>query len=294
MALAYTLALKGVGREMVLVGSNQGKARGEAMDLSHAHAFLRVPLEVRAGELTDVADSDVVAICASVPMEPGASDRNSLALGNAALMRELLPTVAEVAPQAKLIMVSNPVDVMTWQALRLTGFAREQVMGVGTLVDSARFRDALSRRLGIHPDDLRSYVLGEHGETQFPAISLSQAGGESMEDTAEWRAFAQTVGAGIEVFRLKGHTCYAVASAAAATIESILLDEKRTLPLSIEIENLYGVEGGVCLSVPVVVGAGGVERVMRPALDEAERKAFQNCAAAVRRVIESCEAIEAG
>ena len=109
-----------------------------------------------------------------------------------------------------------------------------------------------------------------------------------MADSEERRAlFASTVNAGIEVFQLKGHTCYAVAAAAAATVESILQDQKRTLPLSIEIEDLYGVSGGVCLSVPVVVGKAGVERVMRPELNEEEREAFQKCARTVRGVIES-------
>jgi L-lactate dehydrogenase len=292
MALAYTLALKGVVRELVLVGSNRDRARGEAMDLNHAHAFLRVPLEVRAGGLEDVHDSEVVAICASVSMKPGLFNRNDLAAGNAALMRTLLPTIAKVAPVAKIVMLSNPVDVMTWQALKLTGFPAKRVVGIGTLVDSARFRDALSNELAIHPDDLRSYVLGEHGDTQFPAMSLAQAGGEPIADTQRRRElFARTVGSGLEVFKLKGHTCYAVAAAAAATIESILLDEKRTLPLSIEINEMYGVSG-VCLSLPVVVGAGGVEQVLHPPLDESEQEAFQRSAVAVRKVIEWSGALE--
>jgi L-lactate dehydrogenase len=292
MALAYTLALRGVARELVLVGSNWDRARGEAMDLSHAHAFLRAPLDVRAGHLDEVADSDVVVISASVPMRTDLKDRNALAAGNVALMKTLLPSIAKVAPQTKMIVLSNPVDVLTWQALRLTGFPAERVMGIGTLVDSARFREALSRELAIHPDDIRSYVLGEHGNTQFPAMSLAQAGGDPIKDTRDRRAlFASTVGAGLEVFRLKGHTCYAVALAAATTIEAILIDEKRTLPLSIAIDDLYGVSG-VCLSLPVVVGGGGVEQVLHPPLNEREQWAFQQCAVAVREVIEKSGALQ--
>src|SRR5690606_5701346 len=139
------------------------------------------------------------------------TDRNSLAKGNASLMREILPRVAEVAPACKLVIVSNPVDPLTWLALELTGFPRERVMGTGTLVDSIRFRELLSEMLQIHPDDLRAYILGEHGEHQFPAMSVAQAGGERIDDTPERRALCERAkGFGIEVFRKKGNTCYAI------------------------------------------------------------------------------------
>lgn len=287
MTLAYTLALKGLVRELVLVGSNREKARGEAMDLNHSQSFLRVPIEVTAGGPDEVAGSQVIAIAASVPMPEGLLDRNELVAGNAELMRELIPQLVEAAPNAIMVMLSNPVDAMTWQALQLSGLPAERVMGIGTLVDSARFRQALSKELSIHADDLRSYVLGEHGSTQFPVMSLAQAGGEPLVDTPARRAlFAGTVKAGVEVFKCKGHTCYAVAAAAAACIESILLDEKRTMPLSIRLEDLFGVSG-VCLSVPVVVGKSGVERVLCPPLDEEELAAFRTSAEAVRAVIEA-------
>lgn len=292
MTLAYTLAIRGVARELILVGRDRERARGEAIDLGQVQAFLRGSLEVRAGTLDDVAGADAVAVCASVPMTPGLTDRNALAEGNGALMRELLPRIAVVAPEALLVMLSNPVDVLTWQALRLTGMPPERVVGMGTLVDSARFREALSLELGIHPDDLRSYVLGEHGDTQFPVMSSAQAGGEPIEDTAERRAlFRSTVASGVEVFRLKGHTCYAVAMATASMLEAALYDEKRTMPLSIEINGHYGVSG-VCLSVPVVVGRGGVERVLRPRLNPGETEAFRRCAEAVRAVMERAGVVE--
>ena len=286
MALAYTLAMRGTVSELLLVGRNADRARGEAIDLQHAHAFLDTPLHVRAGRVDEVTGSEVVVISASVPMAPGLADRNALAAGNAELMREIVPAVAAAAPEAILVMVSNPVDVLTWQALRLSGFPARRVLGMGTLIDSARFREALSQEVSIHPADLRSYVLGEHGENQFPVMSLAQAGGEPIADTPARRAlFDETVGSGVEVFRLKGHTCYAVAMAAATTIEAILRNEKRTLPLSIEMDGLYEVQG-VCLSVPVVVGRRGVERILHPPLNEAEQEAFRACAHAVRAVIE--------
>lgn len=287
MVLAYTLMLRGAAREIVLVGSNRLKAEGEAMDLMHAQAFLQVPVSVRAGDLEDCAGSEVVAVCASVPTPDGLTNRNSLAEGNARLMREILPRIAALAPQTKLVMVSNPVDVLTWQALELTGFAPERVMGTGTLVDSIRFREMLSALIGIHPDDLRAYILGEHGEHQFPAMSVAQAGGEKIDDTPERRALCdKAANAGIEVFRKKRNTCYAIGQAAAYIIESILLDERRTVPMSVKIDGFLGVEG-VCLSLPVVVGRKGVERVLHPDLSPLEAEQFRVAAKAVREVIDA-------
>lgn len=286
MVLAYTLLLKRVVREIVLVGRDREKAEGEALDMMHAQAFLQVPVSVRAGDLEDAEGSEVVVICASVKMPEGGLDRNALAKGNVKLMREILPTVARVAPECKLVMVTNPVDSLTWLALELTGFPRERVMGTGTLVDSIRFRELLSEMLNIHPDDLRAYILGEHGEHQFPAMSVAQAGGEVIEDTPERRALCERAKHfGMEVYFKKGNTCYAIGQAASYLVESIVMGERRTMPLSVRIDGFLGVEG-VCLSVPVVVGRNGVERYLHPKLNEAEAKEFRAAAEAVRKVID--------
>lgn len=286
MVIAYTLMMRASARELVLVGADREKAEGEAMDLMHAQAFLQVPVRVRAGGLEDAAGSEVVCVCASIPSPERLTDRNVLAAGNRRLMRQLLPALARIAPLSKVLMVSNPVDVLTWQALELTGFPPERVMGTGTLVDSIRFREMLSALTGVHPHDLRAYILGEHGAHQFAAMSVAQAGGEQIDDTPERRALCRKASeAGIEVFRKKGNTCYAIGQAAVCVIESILLDEKRTMPLSVRIDGFLGVRD-VCLSLPVVVGKGGIERVFQPALDEREVRAFREAAAAVRRVID--------
>lgn len=286
MVLAYTLMLRAAAREIVLVGANRTKAEGEAMDLMHAQAFLQVPVTVRAGDLEDCAGSEVVAMCASMPTPENITNRNQLAAGNVQLMRKMLPTIAALAPETKLVMISNPVDVLTWEALQLTGFPRERVMGTGTLVDSIRFREMLSAMTHIHPDDLRAYILGEHGMHMFPAMSVAQAGGERIDDTPERRALSDKAAmAGLEVFRKKRNTCYAIGQAASYVIEAILLDERRTVPLSVKIDGFLGVEG-VCLSLPVVVGKRGIERVLHPNLNEVESEQFRVAGRAVRQVIE--------
>lgn len=287
MTIAYTLILRGTVREIVLIGNDRRKAEGEALDLTHSQAFTRVPVRIRAGGLEDAADSEVIAVCASIPMTPEITDRNELAQGNALLMASLLPTLARVAPLAKLVMVANPVDVMTWLALEYTGFPPERVVGTGTLVDSMRFRELLSAQLSIHPDDLRAYILGEHGPHQFPAMSVAQAGGEIIDDTPERRGLCDVAkNAGVEVYQKKGSTSYAIGQASAYVIESIILDQKRTIPLSVKIDGYLGVHG-VCLSMPVVIGRNGVERRLQPPLNESECRQFKLAAERVREVIDS-------
>lgn len=284
-ALAFTLAPRRFVRELVLVGRDRERTLGEALDLEDAQSFDAAPTTIRAGDVEDTAGSDILAICASVPMAPDLRDRLALGPRNVALMRELLPPLAAASPDATLVMVSNPVDVLTWFAREFTGFPDSRVIGTGTLVDSVRFRRRLSLEVGIHPDDLRAYVLGEHGDTQFPAMSVATAGGERIEDTPHRRAlFEESRRAGFEVFRRKGYTDHAIATAAAHVIGSIALDEKHTMPLSVRVDGYLGVSD-VCLSLPVVVGRRGVERVLHPPLDEDEAARFRHSAEVVRQAI---------
>jgi len=285
--LAYTLMLRQVANEIVLVGRDREKTEGEALDLEHAQVLLDMPVKIVAGNMEAAAGSQVVVICASVPSPTDIRDRNFLAKGNAKLMRDLLPQVAAHAPDCKLVMLSNPVDALTWLAIELTQFPPERVIGTGTLLDSMRFRNALSTSLSIHPGDLRAYVLGEHGEHQFAAMSVAESGGERIEDTPERRILAElTKKIGPEIVQKKGNTCYAIAQAAAYLVESILLDECRTMPLSVKVEGYLGVKD-VCLSLPVVIGRAGVLRRLYPPLDDHEADQFRAAAAAVRRVIDS-------
>ncbi len=284
--LAFTLVQRGLGDELLLADRDLARAEGEALDLNHALGFTEHPLIIRAGTLADTAESDVLVLACSAPWKPEYKSRFDIGADNAALFREIVPPLAAASPAATLIVISNPVDVMTWHALRWSRFGPSRVFGTGTLIDSARFRAALSRRMGIHPDDLRAYVLGEHGDSQFPFFSLAVAGGARIvadEDTRD--IFRQTARSGYEVVRKKGHTNYAIAMAAALVIEALAWDTRRTMPLSVLIEGWQDVRD-VCLSVPVVVGRGGIRRVLQPELSAEEAEAFRRCAQVVRNGIE--------
>ncbi len=291
MAIAYAAVIKGLCQELVLVNRTRQRAEGEAVDLQHAAAFGSRAMQVSAGEAEDTQGSDVVVLAMSAPRDAsiqGNAARQAQACENARLVRHWIPKLVQASPKAVFLVVTNPVDAMTYVAWQASGLPPERVMGAGTLIDSARFRAYLSQHLRIHPDDIRAYVLGEHGDTQFPALSVAATGGERIDtDPAISRLFERTVASAHEVFAIKGYTNYAIGLASAMIIESILLDSHRTLPVSTLIQGFHDV-ADVCLSIPTVIGRGGVEKRLYPHLSDTEIAAFRKCAQSVRGCIERC------
>ncbi len=288
-SLAYTLVMRNLGSELVLVSRSPEVALGHALDLTHASSFVEKPMMIRAGGVEASAGSDIVIVCASTPKQPHYTSRLDFADANAAMFRELIPELARHSPDAILIVITNPVDVMTWHALKLSGFDPSRVIGTGTLIDSARYRSLLSIELGIHPEDLRAYILGEHGDSQFAAMSLALTGGERIDRSdAAPRLFHQAVQLGHQIMRHKGYTDYAIAMGTALIVAAIVQDSRRTIPVSQLIDGYLDVRG-VCLSLPAVIGRRGIERPLYPALNAEETAAFRRCADVVRAVIERTE-----
>jgi len=288
--VSFMLAREGYASDLVLWNRTYAVAEAEATDIQQACAFTPFRVQVSAArDVADTAGSDVLVMCASVPTPTDMTDRSVLTRGNAQLVRELLPAFAKVSPEAVIVNVTNPMDAMTWHLIQVTGFPWQRVIGTGTLVDSARFRDLLAEQTGIHPVDLKAYILGEHGSTQFAALSIATAGGEPIDATpARKQMLEEAKQSPFRVFRAKGYTNYAVASAAVMIVESIAKDLHHTLPVSVRINGYLGVEG-VCLSVPVVIGRQGVSFAMKPRLDESEQASFIRCAETVAAIIESME-----
>ena len=177
-SIAYALVLKQSCDHLVIAGRSYEKAMGDALDLQHTLAFCPRPMRIEASTNEQVLNADIIVITSSVASD-GQIFTSRLQLGdnNTAMFRDLIPRLALNNPNAVLIIVTNPVDVMTYAASKLSGFLPNRVIGVGTLVDSARFRTLLSQEEHIHPDDLRTYILGEHGPNQFPLLSSAKAGG---------------------------------------------------------------------------------------------------------------------
>lgn len=285
--LAYTLVSSELIDELVLVNRTSERAEGEAADLRHAAAFGRRKVRIAAGSVEESRGSDVVVITASIGLPGPAPDRMDFAHGNLAIAKQWVPSLASASPDAVFVVVSNPVDVMTYVVGRLAALPTRQIIGTGTLIDSGRWRSLLSDHLQIHPDDVRAYILGEHGETQFPALSVAVTGGQRLDSGSVHRTlFEQARQAGIDVYRRKGYTNFAIGQATTLIIETILRDSRRTLPVSVLLDDYFGVSD-VCLSVPVIIGRRGVLRHLRPQLDAAEIELLQASGRHVRAVIDT-------
>jgi len=284
-AIAFAATINPMASELLLLNRTRDTAEGEAIDLSHATAMQNSSMRIRSGDIADSAGSDVIIFTASVPYGDPNRKRSELAGDNLAILKLWIPPLAEASPDAIIIMVSNPVDAMTYAALKLSGFPPHRVLGTGTLLDSVRYRAMLSTELEIHADDIRAYILGEHGDTQFAAHSLSMTGGERFYPSdMSRRLFEKTVNVGYEVSRLKGHTSYGIALGTMMILDSIVYDLRHTMPVSVLIEDAFGVND-VCLSLPSIIGRKGVTRVLHPPLSEEEQAAFQRSGEAVRNCI---------
>ena len=283
--LAYALVIKQLCDHLVIAGRTLERAMGDALDLQHTLAFCTRPMQIGACTNDEVKDVDIIVITASVPTTTPLTSRLQLGEENLALFRRLIPILAANNPNALLVIVSNPVDVMTYAAYKFSEFPPQRVMGVGTLLDSARYRALLSQAEKIHPDDLRTFILGEHGPNQFPVLSNAQAGGEPIRDTpAHQVIFKQVIEAGFDVYQFKGFTNHAIATAVTMVIEAIVFDEYRTMPLATWFDEWLGIRDN-CFSIPVVVGRAGIIRRLHPELNDRERLQLEAAAASVKRSI---------
>jgi L-lactate dehydrogenase len=284
--VAFVLARDGLASELILWNRTREIAKADAIDIQQAVAFVPHRVHVRVGDLEDTRDSDVLIICVGVPTSPQDLDRNAWAIGNTKIISDLIPRLVELSPQAILLNITNPLDVITYHILRISGLSWTRVIGTGTLIDSARFREMLSEQVGIHPVDLNAYVLGEHGESAFAALSVAHSGGEHIDATpARQRMIEDSKRSAWEVFKVKGYTNYAVAMAAQLIMQSIVEDLRYTMPVSVLIDGYCGVSD-VCLSVPCVIGRQGVHLRLKPDLNAQERDLFRKCADRVRSIID--------
>jgi len=291
--LAYTMVVERVAGELILVDANEGRARGEARDISHALPF-GAPTAVRAGGPADCAGADVVVITAGAAQKPGQT-RIDLAARNVEITRSLAPPLAAVAPDALFLLVSNPVDILTYAALKASGLPWQRVIGSGTVLDTARFRAEIGAHCGVDPRNVHAYILGEHGDTEIPVWSLTNIAGAPLRVFCQTcprrhepehmdQIFQRVKNAAYEIIALKGATYYAIALATTRMIEAILRDQRTIVTASVLAQGQYGIQD-VCLSLPVVLGRRGVERIVDLPLSGDERQALNRSADALKAVL---------
>jgi len=288
---AYALLFSGLAAEIVLINRSREDAEGEAMDLTHAVPFAR-PARVWAGDYADCAGASIVALTVGAPQED-APDRLALVGKNGAIFQEIVPEVVRHAPEAVLLVASNPVDVLTFAAWRASGFPRGRVIGSGTILDTARLRALLGEKLGVDPRDVQADVVGEHGDSQValwssagvngtPVDAFAGAAGVPLGEPEREELAARARDAGPAVAERKGATYYGVAAGMLRISEAVLRDERSVLTVSTAIEGDDPELNGVALSLPSVVGRNGVERVVPPVLGDGERAALRRSAGILR------------
>ncbi len=294
---AYALVMRGVGREIVLVDKNPKRAIAEAADLSHAVPFAS-PLTVLAGGYEAIADSRVVILACGVNQKPGET-RMQLLERNAAVFREVVPNVLKQAPDAVLLVATNPVDVMTHYTARIAGrlgVPSARVVGSGTTLDTARFRMLLASRLGIDPHHVHGYVIGEHGDSEVLTWSTVTVGAMQLEDICRDRGCALDEAARAEIdngvrraaytiIEGKGATYYGIGSALSRIVSVILHDQRSILTVCTPRPEVAGV-ADVTVSLPRLVGGDGVLGEIRLELTASESEALQRSAQVVRRAID--------
>jgi L-lactate dehydrogenase len=294
---AYALVMRGVGREVVLVDKNEARAAAEADDIRHAVPFAH-PLEVRAGGYADLAGCRVVVLCAGVGQKPGET-RLQLLRRNAAVFRDVVPSVLKRAPDAVVIVATNPVDVMTHLAARFaaeTGVPAGRVFGSGTTLDTARFRTLLGTHCGVDSHHVHAHVIGEHGDSEVLTWSLASVGGMPLEAFARMRGvdLSETARRDIDekvrkaaytIINGKGATYYGIGCALARIVDAVLHDQRSILTVCAPTADVAGVKD-VTVALPRLVGGAGVIETFPLPLNGAEQTQLRASAGVIRAALD--------
>ena len=287
--VAYALAMRGVCHEIVLRDRDPEIAKGKALDMSQAANAARQHTIVRvAEEASDLAGSDVVVITAGSPRLPGMS-RDDLLMINADITKQVVGDVKEHAPDSIIIMVSNPLDVMTYVALKESGFPKERVMGMAGILDSARMAHFIHEKIGYGAGQIRASVMGGHGDTMVPLPKFSTVAGVPLTDILSEEEIEEIVertkhgGAEIVGYLKTGSAYYAPAKSTALMVEAILKDTKQIHPCAVLLDGHYG-HSDVVSGVPVALGANGVEKLFEMTLSEKQTEQFSKSVESVREM----------
>ncbi len=294
-SFAYALTIKGTAREIALINRTPERAEGEAMDMNHGLSFLS-PMDIKAGGYELCSDTHVVAITAGASQKPGET-RLDLTKKNAAIIKDIIPKIMAFNSSPIFLVASNPVDILTYVVLKVSGLPSNQVIGSGTVLDSSRFRFLLSGNCAIDPRSVHAYIIGEHGDSEVPVWSRVNIAGIPLheycsictrscpKDTRDI-IFEKVRNAAYEIIARKGATYYAIGLALTRIVEAILKDQHSVLTVSSLVENYYDVND-VCLSLPSIVGAKGIEKVITAMLSEGEVRALQDSARILRDNLKS-------
>ena len=279
MSAAYSMLHHGTANEIILFGRDKSHIIGEELDLEHAISFLPSATIKASDNYADIENSDVVVITAGAAQKPGET-RLDLTKKNLSIIESIIPNVVKYAPNSIILIVSNPVDILTYRAYQIAGWPKGRIFGSGTTLDTARFRFHLSEFLKVSPRSIHAYILGEHGDSSFPVVSSASVGGQqittldSFSEEKALKAFEKARQAAYSIIASKGSTFYGIGAVISHIVGKILRDARSVLPVSIPLHQYYG-NSGMAVSVPCVVGRNGVEKVLEAKLDWHEKQMLE-------------------
>lgn len=291
--VAYTIMMNNLTSEIVLVDVDRGRARGEALDISHGIAYFK-QLTIRDGDFEDCADADVIIISAGIGRQPGQT-RIDLARTNVSITRDILSKIMKYASNPLIMLISNPVDVLTYMVQKESGLPATRVIGTGTMLDTGRFRYLLSQHCQVDIRNVHAYIVGEHGDSEVPVWSRASIASKPFDEYCEdcprrcqkinrQQIFEETRDGGAEIIKAKGATFYGVALAATRLLGAIMGNENSVLTLTTALNGNYGISD-VAVSLPCVVNRNGIDRYLDIRMSEDELDQLRLSAEKLKSVI---------
>lgn len=289
VSTAFALVNQGICDEIALIDLNEEKVLGEVLDLSHCMDYMNRNVKVKAGTYADCKDANIVVITASAPMPKDKNDRLIMLESSKKIMKSIVGSIMETGFDGHLIVVSNPVDIMSYYAYKLSGLPASQVMGSGTTLDTARLRYNIAKRIDVDPRSVNAFVIGEHGDSEMVPWSTVTIGGKDIysvvRDNEERigkdpfdEILQETIRGGWEIFNRKGNTCYGIAASTAGIVKTILFNENKILPVSTLLKGQYG-EDEMYISVPTIIDHSGAKEIVELFLTPNELEEFKaSCA----------------
>ncbi|XP_035940088.2 L-lactate dehydrogenase A-like 6A [Halichoerus grypus] len=288
MACAVSILLRGLTDELALVDVDEDKLKGETMDLQHGSPFVKMPTIVSSRDYLVTANSSLVVVTAGARQEEGET-RLNLVQRNVDIFKLMISSITQYSPRCKMIVVSNPVDILTYVTWKLSEFPQNRVIGSGCNLDTARFRFLIGQKLGIHSESCHGWVLGEHGDSSVPVWSGVNIAGVPLkslnsdigteQDPEQWKnVHKDVIASAYEIIKMKGYTSWAIGLSVADLTESILKNLRRVHPVSTVIKGLYGINEEVFLSVPCILGESGIADLIRITLTTEEQACLKKSA----------------
>lgn len=294
---AFSLAMSRLFSEMVLIDIDTKKAEGEAADINHALPFIS-PMDIYAGDYSDLSDANIIIITAGGAQKPGQT-RIDLVQSNARIFRSIVENITAYNKEAILLVVTNPVDILTYVTLKISGFPPERVIGSGTVLDTARLKYQVGRHLNVDPRNVHTFIIGEHGDSELPVWSSANVSGVDLNRFCEschsscnlsslQNLFDDVKNSAYKIIEGKGATYYAISEAVRRIVSAIMRDENTILPVSTLVDGHYNLEN-ICLGLPCIVGSSGIKQVLEIPLDDTEQSMLVSSAKKLTEIANSLD-----